>query len=122
MFAGILTRPFGWLALAVIFGATTLLVLGRYRKHETRAFAGSCALIVGLLAALASGVYPVILHSTLDERYSLTARAAASNPFSLRLALFWWPVAFVLAIVYFTFIARQYRGKVRPSQDNQGFY
>ena len=34
----------------------------------------------------------------------------------------WLPVAFALAMVYATFIARQYRGKVRPSQDNQGFY
>lgn len=122
MFEGILSRPLGWLALAVILGATVLLALGRRQKNEGRAFAGSCALIVGLLAALSTGVYPVILHSTLEDRYSLTAQAAASSRFSLSLALIWWPVAFVLAMVYFTFIARQYRGKVRPSQDNQGFY
>jgi cytochrome d ubiquinol oxidase subunit II len=122
MFAGILARPLGWLALALILGATALLVLGRRQKNETRAFAGSCGLIVGLMAALCVGIYPVLLHSTLDASRSLTAHAAASSRFSLGLALFWWPVAFVLSIVYFTFIARQYRGKVRPSQDNQGFY
>ena len=122
MFAGILARPLGWLALALILGATALLVLGRRQKHEARAFAGSCGLIVGLMAALGVGIYPVILHSTLDPSRSLTADAAASNRSSLGLALLWWPVAFVLAIVYFSFIARQYRGKVRPSQDNQGFY
>jgi cytochrome d ubiquinol oxidase subunit II len=122
MFAGILARPLGWLAVALILGATALIVLGRRQKNEASAFAGSCGLIVGLLAALSVGIYPVILHSTLDPRHSLTAEAAASSRFSLGLALFWWPVAFVLAMVYFTFIARQYRGKVRPSQDNQGFY
>jgi len=122
MFEGIRSRPLGWLALAVIAGATALLVLGRRQRNEGRAFAGSCGLIVGLLGALATGIYPEILHSTLDERHSMTAQAAASSRFSLVLALFWWPVAFVLAMVYFTFIARQYRGKVRPSQDNQGFY
>jgi cytochrome d ubiquinol oxidase subunit II len=122
MFAGLLARPLGWLALASIGAAAVLLVLGRWQKREGRAFAGSCTLIVGLLAALAVGVYPVILHSTLAPHFSMTAEAAASNPKSLALALIWWPVAFLLAMVYFAFIARQYRGKVRPSQDNQGYY
>lgn len=122
MFAGILARPLGWLALGLIVGAGVLLVSGRRQRNETRAFAGSCALIVGLLAALCVGIYPVLLHSTLDASRSLTAHAAASSRFGLGLALYWWPVAFVLAIVYFIFIARQYRGKVKPSQDNQGFY
>jgi cytochrome bd ubiquinol oxidase subunit II len=122
MFAGILRRPLGWLALAVIAAAAALLVLGRRQKQEGRAFAGSCALIVGLLGALAAGIYPVILHSTLGAQYSLTAEAAAASRTGLALALIWWPVAFVLGLVYFAFIARQYRGKVRPSQDNQGYY
>lgn len=122
MFAGIVQRPLGWLALGVIAGAVGLLVLGRWRKLEGIAFAGSCALIAGLLAALAVGIYPVILHSTLGPQFSLTAEQAASSRSSLGLALVWWPIAFVLAMFYFAFIARQFRGKVRPAEDHQGFY
>jgi cytochrome d ubiquinol oxidase subunit II len=122
MFLGILRRPLGWLALAVILAAAVLLTLGRRQRREARAFAGSSALIVGLLAALTVGIYPVILHSTLAPQFSLTAERAAASRTSLGLALIWWPLAFVLAMVYVGFIARHYRGKVRPSQDNQGFY
>jgi cytochrome bd ubiquinol oxidase subunit II len=122
MFTGILQRPLGWVAIAIAIGGAGLLVVGRWRQLEARAFAGSCAVIVGLFAAFAVGVFPVLLRSTIAPKFSLTAYQAASNSHSLGLALIWWPIAFVLAMVYFAFIARQYRGKVRPSQDNQGFY
>jgi cytochrome bd ubiquinol oxidase subunit II len=122
MFSGILRRPLGWLALAGVAAGAVLLVTGRWRGREGRAFAGSCALIAGLLAALSVGVFPVMLRSTLAPELSLTAQQAASSPFGLGLALIWWPLAFVLAVVYFAFIARQFRGKVRPAEDNQGYY
>jgi cytochrome d ubiquinol oxidase subunit II len=122
MFSGIRQRPLGWLALAIVAAGAVLLIVGRRRRLEGRAFAGSCALIAGLLAALGVGVFPVMLRSTLAPEFSLTARQAASSTFSLSLALIWWPVAFVLALVYFGFIARQFRGKVRPAEDNQGYH
>jgi cytochrome d ubiquinol oxidase subunit II len=122
MFTGILERPLGWLALAVVCGGAALLITGRRSGREAWAIAGSSALIAGLLAALGVGVFPVMLRSTLAPEFSLTAQQAASSPFSLGLALIWWPLALVLAFTYFTFIARQFRGKVRPSEDDQGFY
>jgi hypothetical protein len=63
-----------------------------------------------------------MLHSTLAPEHSLTARAVASSPGTLRLASFWWPVGFVLAVFYFIFISRRYAGKVSLQRDTQGFY
>jgi len=71
---------------------------------------------------LAVGLFPVLLYSTIAPEHSLTAHQAASSPYGLRLALFWWPVALLLAFAYMTFIARQFRGKVGPSQGQQGHY
>jgi cytochrome bd ubiquinol oxidase subunit II len=122
MFAGIFTNPLGWLALAIGLGGAAAVFSGRRRAAERWAFVGSCAVIVGLLGAFAVGVFPVLLRSTLSPEYSLTAEQAASSRQGLAWALLWWPVAFVLAMMYLRFIARQFRGKVRPSEDTQGFY
>jgi hypothetical protein len=63
-----------------------------------------------------------MLYSTLAPQNSLTAYAVASSPRALRLASFWWPVGFSLAVVYFVFISRRYAGKVSVKRDTQGFY
>jgi cytochrome d ubiquinol oxidase subunit II len=78
--------------------------------------------IVGLLAGAAVSVFPVMLHSTLGPEHSITAYSGAGPVNGLAVALLWWPVALVLALGYFTVIMRNSRGKVRPTEDTQGFY
>jgi hypothetical protein len=51
----------------------------------------------------------------------LTAFNGAAPAHGLGLALIWWPVALVLALTYLTVILREYRGKVRPTEDTQGY-
>ena len=122
LFRAAAERPLAWLGMAAALAGLVALVTGRRRQLEQRAFLGSCGIIVGLLIVLAVGLFPVLLHSTIAPEFSLTAQQAASSPRGLQLALFWWPVALLLAFGYMTFIARQFRGKVRPGQDHQGFY
>jgi cytochrome d ubiquinol oxidase subunit II len=120
LFGDLLHRPLGWVALAVVVAGAAGVVSGRRRNREARAMVGSALVIVGLLAALAVGVFPVLLRSTISAEFSVTADQAASSSTGLAQAIVWWPIAFALAIVYFVFVARQFRGKVRPSQDPQG--
>jgi cytochrome d ubiquinol oxidase subunit II len=117
-----LSNPFWWLGLVVTVVAIIALVSGLAGRREWRAFLGSNFLIAGLLATGAAAIFPVMLHSTLAPEHSLTARAVASSPGTLRLASFWWPVGFVLAVFYFIFISRRYAGKVSLQRDTQGFY
>jgi cytochrome bd-type quinol oxidase subunit 2 len=65
------------------------------------------------MGAGAAGVFPVMLHSTLAPQDSISAYAAATDPYSLRLALTWWPFAVVLSLGYFWFVFRHYRPRVR---------
>ena len=97
------------------------LVSSLTTRNELRAFLGSNFLIVGLLATGAAAIFPVMLHSTLAPENSLTAYAVAVSPSSLRLASFWWPIGFALAICYFIFISWRYAGKVSVQRDTQGF-
>jgi len=117
-----LSNPFWWLGLGVTVVAIITLVSGLTHHLELRAFIGSNFLIVGLLTTGAAAIFPVMLHSTLAPENSLTAYAVAAGPMSLRLASFWWPVGFVLAVFYFVIISRRYAGKVSVQRDTQGFY
>src|SRR5213595_1095409 len=119
---GALSNPFWWLGLIVITASTITLISGLTSRREQRAFLGSNFLIFGLLATGAAAIFPVMLHSTLAPENSLTAYAVAAGPMSLRLASFWWPVGFALAVFYFVFISRRYAGKVSVQRDTQGFY
>ena len=120
MYEAMVGRPLAWLAIAVVLVGAWALVTGLRGTAETRAFAGSCAVIVGLLAGAAVSVFPVMLHSTLAAEYSMTAYNGAAPANGLALALIWWPVAFLLAFTYLIVIMRNYRGKVRPTEDTQG--
>ncbi len=122
LYGAMVERPLAWLAVAVAVAGGWGLFTGLRGTGEWRAFAGSCAVIAGLLAGAAAGVFPVMLLSTLAPEHSMTAYNGAAPAHGLAVALVWWPVAFVLALTYFTVVTRNYRGKVRPAEDTQGFY
>jgi cytochrome bd-type quinol oxidase subunit 2 len=114
--------PEAWHSAAPVAAAGAwALVPGLRGAAEGRAFAGSCAVIAGLLAGAALSVFPVIPLSTLAPEHSMTAYNGAGPAHGLAVALFWWPVAFVLAFTYLVVILREYRGKVRPNEDTQGY-
>ena len=115
-------NPFWWLGVLVVLGSAITLISGLSTDRETRAFVGSNFFLAGLLAAGGAGLYPVMLHSTLAPENSLTAYTVAASPRALVIASMWWPVGFTLAIAYFVFISRRYRGKVSVQRDTQGFY
>ena len=121
LYEGMLQRPLAWFAIAMVVAGAWALLSGLRGTGERRAFAGSCAVIVGLLAGAAVGVFPVMLHSTLAPEHSMTAYNGAAPAHGLAMALIWWPVAFVLAFTYLIVILREYRGKVRPAEDTQGY-
>ena len=69
-----------------------------------------------------AGVFPLMLYSTLAPGNSLSAYQMAAAGHGLAIALVWWPIALILAIVYFAFIYRHYSGKVKLAQDMQRPY
>lgn len=121
-YRAMMERPLAWLSLAAIAAGAWAVWTGLRRPAEWRALAGSCAVIAGLLATAAASVFPVMLHSTFAPEYSLTAYRGATAERGLVIALFWWPVAFVLALAYAAVVMREYRGTVQRSDDTQGFY
>jgi cytochrome d ubiquinol oxidase subunit II len=113
LFSNLVSRPWTLLFVALaIAGAWGAFRFPR-RGQDLAAFLSSSAFLLGMLAATLAGQYPHWLRSTLDPSLSLTAQNSAADHYGLRVALTWWPVGIALVAVYFTFLFRWMRGKVR---------
>jgi cytochrome d ubiquinol oxidase subunit II len=120
-FAGqLLARPLAWVTLLIPIAGAVALFTGIRQGLELRTFIGSNLIIAGFLITGASVIFPVFLYSTLTPDNSLTAYNSASSMTSLELAMIWWPVAFVLTVVYWWFVAKNYLGKVKLFRDVEG--
>ncbi len=110
-FASALSRPWIWPLPFAALAAVVIAVRDLAKGRELRAFLASCAFLVAMLLATAGTLYPVILRSTVDPAYSLDAYNAASSRDGLTIGLFVWTPAIALAIGYFVYVFRAFRGK-----------
>jgi cytochrome d ubiquinol oxidase subunit II len=65
-----------------------------------------------MLGGAAFAMYPYLLPATTNPSYSLTIYNAKTGAYSLSVGLIWWAIGIALAIGYFTFLYRSFRGKV----------
>jgi cytochrome d ubiquinol oxidase subunit II len=109
-FEPVMRRPWLWPApLGAL--AAGVLVLRSLRKGRARAaFLSSCAFVALLLVATAAALFPTILRSTLDPTYSIDV-SCASLPHGLEIGMLYWAGAMVLAVAYFAYLFRTFRGK-----------
>jgi cytochrome d ubiquinol oxidase subunit II len=115
-------QPLAWLfALVSIVGAV-MIFTGIRASDDRRCFFGSGAVVIGMLAAGAAAIYPVILYSTINPANSLTAQNTAATQHSLELAAIWWPIAGIMAFGYLWYIARYFSGKVDVKRGDAGPY
>jgi len=121
VFKNLARAPLGWVATLIFLAGLTLVFVGTKKHRHLLAFIGSSAFILGLLAASAACVYPVMLRSTLDPAYSLTALNASVGGHGLRAGLVWWLIGFPIAIGYFAFLFRFHRGKVKAAAEGEGY-
>jgi cytochrome d ubiquinol oxidase subunit II len=105
------------LSVVSAFAGAVAIISGIRRRLELRAFLGSCLLISGLLCGAAAALFPELLHSTVGAEFSLTAYNSSVNQDSLAVAMIWWPIGLVLALLYAGFISRSYRGKIGSSEE-----
>src|SRR6185312_1189405 len=104
----LIRRAVPTVALAFAWRATT-------RGRDRATFFATTTLLAALLAATATSLYPIVLRSTIDERFDVTAPAAATGHHGLAWGLIWWLPALALSVVYFAYLFRSFAGKVRAS-------
>ncbi len=72
-------------------------------------------MLVGAVYAL----YPVILPA-IDPQYNLTIANSITASYALQVGLRWWIIGMVIALGYFVFLYRMFRGKV-TIESNSGY-
>jgi cytochrome d ubiquinol oxidase subunit II len=115
-FAELTHRPWLWPLPVVAIAAAILCPRAIARGDEGRAFLLSCTFIAGLLAATIGTLYPVLLRSTVDPHYTIDAFNGSSPRATLALGLGLLLPGMALAIGYFTYLYRSFRGKVPTDQ------
>jgi cytochrome d ubiquinol oxidase subunit II len=94
--------------VSTLFG----MVAFRRKNNDTGAFLSSAAYLVFMLVGAAAAVYPNLLVSTTDQALNITIYNAHTGWYSLKVGLVFWGFGMTLAISYFVFIYRMFRGKV----------
>jgi cytochrome d ubiquinol oxidase subunit II len=82
------------------------------KGQDLRAFLSSSAFIIAMLGGTAFALYPKLLPATTGDDRSLNIYNSAAGHYGLGVGLIWWSVGIVLALGYFTYLYRSFRGKV----------
>ncbi len=89
--------------------------------NEKGAFLASCSYLVWMLVGAAAAVYPNLLLSTTDPALNITVYNAHSGDYALSVGLIWWSFGMLLAVGYFVFVYRMFRGKIREEAGGHGY-
>jgi len=110
LFAHLASRPGLWIVPLLVLAGGAGVFVALARGRELVGFVCSAVVVAGLLALTAGTLYPLILPSTIDASYSLDV-GASNDHGALAIGLAWWIPAIALAIGYFTYLFRSFRGK-----------
>jgi cytochrome bd ubiquinol oxidase subunit II len=105
--------PIGFLIPIVVFASLVLILVWTRKGKELHAFLASCVYITGMLVGAVFALYPLVLPASTDSGYSLTIYTAAAGHHGLAVGLVWWLLGMILALGYFVFLYRLFRGKVQ---------
>lgn len=106
-------RPWGAAFPVVALGGLAAVRWFLSKESDRAAFLSSATYIVGMLLSAAFGVYPYLLPASTDVSHGLTAEQVAAPAYGLWVGLVWWTVGMVLVAIYFVYVYRRFRGKVR---------
>ncbi len=114
----LVARPALWLLALIVVGALVMVFVALRRGAELGGFIASALVIAALLGLTAGAVYPHLLTSSVDPRFDLDVATSASDHEGLAIGLAWWIPAVVLALGYFAYLFRSFRGKVAVPPDD----
>ena len=103
----------GFVIPVLVFGSLAVMMHAMIKEADKVAFVASALYIVGMLVGAAFGLYPVVLPASTDPARNLTIHNTAAGQHGLTVGLTWWILGALLALAYFTYLFRMFKGKVR---------
>jgi cytochrome bd ubiquinol oxidase subunit II len=113
--------PVSILIPILVLSSLALIIWTAPSGKEKLAFTGSCLYIVTMLVGAVFAVYPEVLPASMDSMYSLTIYNTAAAHHGLMVGVVWWSVSAVIAIGYFVFVYRMFKGKVQLEGSGHGY-
>jgi cytochrome d ubiquinol oxidase subunit II len=110
-------RVWGWLIPMLVLASLAAMRFYQAKGRDVAAFFSSTAYLTGMLGGAAFAMYPTLLPASTDPAYSLTIYNAKTGAYSLGVGLVWWLIGMTLAVGYFVFLYRSFRGKVSAHPD-----
>ena len=96
-----------------MFGSLVVMLLATRTGKEKQAFVASSIYIAGMLVGAVFALYPVVLPASTDPALNLTIYNSAAAAHGLLVGLAWWIPGMIIALGYFVFVYRMFRGKVQ---------
>jgi cytochrome d ubiquinol oxidase subunit II len=104
--------PAGLLVPLLVLASLLIIFWGTRAKKEKLAFVASSLYIASMLVGAVFALYPVVLPASTNPAYSLTIDNSAAAHHGLVVGLVWWTIGAIIAVGYFIFVYRMFRGKV----------
>ena len=114
--------PIGYVVPVIVFASLAYMAFAHARKSDKGAFLASCGYITGMLVGAAFALYPNVLPASTGADNSLTIYNTMAGAHGLRVGFVWWTLGMVLALIYFVFIYRMFRGKVKLDAGSEHGY
>jgi cytochrome d ubiquinol oxidase subunit II len=118
LLANLAARPALWLLPVAVVAGWIGVFVALARGRELAGFLASSVVIAALLGMTAGALYPLLLRSSIDPAFSLDVAGTANDRGGLAIGLTWWIPAILLALGYFTYLFRSFRGKVTLTADD----
>jgi cytochrome d ubiquinol oxidase subunit II len=105
----------------IVIVSLTAVVRFNHRGNERSAFLSSCVYLTFMLVGAAAAMYPNLLMATTDRSLNITVYNAQSGHHALSIGLIWWSFGMALALGYFVFVYRMFRGKVTEAPHGHAY-
>jgi cytochrome d ubiquinol oxidase subunit II len=109
--------PIGWLIPIGVVASLAAIKYFNAKGTDKAAFLGSSAYLAMMLGGAVYGLYPNVLPA-LDPANSLTVHNAKAGAYGLTVGLIWWSIGITIAIGYFVFLFRTFKGKVTVGEEH----
>jgi cytochrome d ubiquinol oxidase subunit II len=107
---------------AVVFASQFAVLHFHSKANEKAAFICSGLYIAFMLVGAVVALYPNVLPASGDPSLSLTIHNAKAGEHGLEVGLVWWTIGFIIAVGYFFYVYRMFRGKIRLDEGSDHGY
>ncbi len=102
----------GYVIPIIVAGALIAMNYLHRKGNEKAAFVSSCVYLASMLVGAAFASYPTLLAASTDPSYSLTIQNSATGEYGMKVGFIWWTIGIIIAIGYFVFLFRMFKGKI----------